>query len=183
VHLETERLLMPPVSGRHTGALAEVYADPDVARHIGGATLDADGTAAQVARFEAVWHEPGFGQSALLDRATGAFLGRAGLHPWPQWHEVELGFVLARHAQGRGLATEAARAWPDVASGELGLHRLTAVIHPDNAASRALVTRLGFRVHREDVTPSGGRVLVLVHELVPAGGHGRSSAGSTARSR
>ena len=50
-----------------------------------------------------------------------------------------------------------------VAFGELGLHRLTAVVHPDNAPSRALVTRLGFRVHREDVTPSG--VGVLVHEL------------------
>ena len=167
MHLETKRLLMAPLSGRHTGALTEVYADPDVARHIGGATLDADGTAAQVARFEAVWREQGFGQSALLDRATGAFLGRAALHPWPQWHEVELGFVLAGHAQGRGLATEAARAWLDVASGELRLHRLTAVIHPDNAASRTLVTRLGFRVHREDVTSSG--VGVLVHELAPAG--------------
>jgi hypothetical protein len=86
---------MPPVSGRHTGALAEVYADPDVARHIGGATLDADGTAAQVARFEAVWHEPCFGQSALLDRATARSSagpaaplaavgrGRTGLRPRP----------------------------------------------------------------------------------------------------
>jgi hypothetical protein len=81
VHLETERLLMPPVSGRHTGALAEVYADPDVARHIGGATLDADGTAAQVARFEAVWHEPGFGQSALLDRATARSSAGPGCTP------------------------------------------------------------------------------------------------------
>ncbi|WP_448621877.1 GNAT family N-acetyltransferase [Geodermatophilus sp. URMC 65] len=141
MHLETERLLMPPLSGRHTGALTEVYADPDVARHIGGATLDADGTATQVVRFEAVWREHGFGQSALLDRATGGFLGRAGLHPWLQWDEVELGFVLAGHAHGRGLATEAARAWLDVASGELGLRRLTAVVHPDNAPSRALVTR------------------------------------------
>ena len=116
-----------------------------------------------MARIEAIWRVHGFGQSALLDRGTGALLGRAGLHPWPQWNEVEPGFVLARHAQGRGLAAEAARAWLHVASGELGLHRLTAVVHPDNAPSRALVTRLGFRVHREDVTPSG--VGVLVHEL------------------
>ena len=159
----TERLLMPSLSGQHTEALAAVYADPDVARHLGEATLDAEGTAAQVARIEAIWRVHGFGQSTLLDRGTGALLGRAGLHPWPQWDEVELGFVLARHAQGRGLATEAARAWLHVASGELGLHRLTAVVHPDNAPSRALVTRLGFRVHREDVTPSG--VGVLVHEL------------------
>jgi RimJ/RimL family protein N-acetyltransferase len=153
---------MPPLSGQHTEALTELYADPDVVRYIGGAALDPEGTAAQVVRFEAVWREYGFGQSALLDRGTGAFLGRAGLHPWPQWDEVELGYVLARHAQGRGLAGEAARAWLDVASTQLGLHRLTAVIHPDNAPSRALATRLGFRVHREDVTPSGVRV--LVHE-------------------
>ena len=153
---------MPPLSGRHAAALAEVYADPDVARHIGGATLDTDGTAAQVARCEAVWREYGFGQSALVDRATSGFLGRAGLHPWPQWDEVELGYVLARYAQGRGLAAEAAHAWLEVAFGELGLRRLTAVIHPDNAPSRALATRLGFRVHREDVAPSG--VPVLVHE-------------------
>jgi RimJ/RimL family protein N-acetyltransferase len=72
----------------------------------------------------------------------------SGLHPWPQRDEVELGYVLARHALGRGIAAEAVRAWLDVAYGELGPRRLTAVIHPDNAASRALATRLGFRVHR-----------------------------------
>ena len=89
-------------------------------------------------------------------------LGRAELHPWPQWREVELGYVLAQHAWGRGLATEAASAWLDVAFGTLGLDRLTAVIHPDNAPSRGLAIRLDFRVHREDVTPAG--VPVLVHE-------------------
>jgi RimJ/RimL family protein N-acetyltransferase len=81
VRLETERLLMPPLGDEHTEALVCVYADPEVARYIGGAALDAEGTAAQVARFQAVWREHGFGQSALIDRASGAFLGRAGLHP------------------------------------------------------------------------------------------------------
>ena len=168
VHLETARLLMPPLSEQHTSALAEVYADPEVTRYIGGAALDAESTAAQVARFEAVWREYGFGQCALIDRETGALLGRAGLHPWPQWDEVELGYVLARHAQGRGLATEAARAWLDVASETLALDRLTAVIHPDNAPSRALAARLGFRVHRDDVIPAG--VPVLVYELARPSG-------------
>ena len=84
MHLETGRLLMPPLPGQHTEALTELYADPDVARYIGGAALDAEGTAAQVLRSEAVWREYGFGQGALLDRETGALPGRAGLHPWPQ---------------------------------------------------------------------------------------------------
>ena len=76
---------MPPLSAGHTAALAEVYADPEVARYIGGAALGVAGTAAQVARFQTVRREHGYGQSALIDRETGAFLGRAGLHPWPQW--------------------------------------------------------------------------------------------------
>ena len=121
---------MPPLPGQHTEALTELYAEADVARYIGGAALDAEGTAAQVVRLDEVWREDGFGQSALLDRGTGAFLGRAGLHPWPQRDEIELGYVLARHAQGRGLAGEAARAWLDVAATWLGLDRRTAVIPP-----------------------------------------------------
>lgn len=161
MRLETERLVLEPLIRRHTQALAQVYADPDVARHIGGAALDAKATGRQVARFEAVWREHGWGQSAVLERGTGALLGRVGLHPWPQWDEVELGYVLARPAQGHGYAAEAATAWLEVASGPLGLDRLTAVVHPDNAASRRLAARLGFRVHREDVTPQGVRVLVL----------------------
>jgi len=163
VLLETERLLLPPLDQRHLDALAAIYADPEVARYIGGDRLDAAGTAAQLVRFEQVWREHGYGQSAVLERATGALIGRAGLHPWPAWGEVELGYVLARRAQGRGYATEAARAWLDAASGVLGLDRLTAVIHPDNRASRALAERLGFAVHRHDVTPSG--VPVVVYEL------------------
>jgi RimJ/RimL family protein N-acetyltransferase len=160
LHLETERLLLPPLGRRHTADLAAIYADPDVARYIGGAGLDAAGTADQVARFEQVWAEHGFGQSALLDRASGILLGRAGLHPWPAWDEVELGYVVARHAQGRGCATEAAQAWIDTAFGVLGLGRLTAVIHPGNQPSRALATRLGFRLHRHDTTPRGAPVVV-----------------------
>jgi RimJ/RimL family protein N-acetyltransferase len=162
LHLETDRLLLPPLARRHTADLAAVYADPDVARYIGGSRLDAAGTAEQVARFEQVWSERGFGQSALIDRATGRFLGRAGLHPWPAWDEVELGYVLAASAQGRGYATEAATAWIDTAFDVLGLDRLTANIHPDNRPSRALAERLRFRVHRTDVTPGG--VPVVVYE-------------------
>ncbi|RBY75625.1 GNAT family N-acetyltransferase [Blastococcus sp. TF02-09] len=162
MHLESERLLLPPLAPRHAAALAVVHADEEVARYIGGARLDAVGTAEQVLRFAEVWAEHGFGQSAVIERTSGALVGRCGLHPWPAWGEVELGFVLAREVQGRGYATEAATVWLDTAFGVLGLDRLTAVIHPDNGPSRALAARLGFTVHRTDVTPAG--VPVLVHE-------------------
>ncbi len=160
--LGTQRLLMPPLSAEHTATLAEVYADPEVTRYIGGAALDAEGTAAQVVRFEEIWREYGFGQSALLDRGTGAFVGRAGLHPWPQWDEVR---ARLRPRPARAGPRPRRRGRPGMARRRLhpvGSRPLTAVIHPGNAPSRALATPLGFRVHREDVTPSGVRV--LIHE-------------------
>ena len=158
---------MPPLSSQHTGALAEVYADPDVARHIGGATPDADGTAAQVAPFAAVRREHGFGQSALLDRATGAFLGRAGCTPGrsgtrSSWASSSLGTRRAgaspRRPRERGWTSRPA------SSASTASPRSST---PTTQRAGRWSPRLGFRVHREDVTPSGVRV--LVHELVPAG--------------
>jgi RimJ/RimL family protein N-acetyltransferase len=164
VHLATERLLLPPLGHQHAAALAAVYADEEVARYIGGETLDAVKATAQAARFESIWATRGFGQSAVIVRTSGEFVGRVGLHPWPQWDEVEVGWVLDRRAQGHGYAAEAASEWLRVAFGDLSLPRLTAVIHPDNERSRLLAERLGFTVHRSDVTPDG--VHVLVYERV-----------------
>ncbi|WP_244522622.1 GNAT family N-acetyltransferase [Geodermatophilus africanus] len=151
---------MPPLGVEHTEALAGVYADPRCRPPHRWSRARRRGH-----------RSPG---GPLPDRLARARLrleraGRQGLRSLPRpgraaplaaVGEVELGYVIARHAQGRGLATEAARAWLDVALDELGLRRLTAVVHPDNAPSQALATRLGFRMHREDVTPSGVRVLV-----------------------
>lgn len=164
MHLCSKRLLLPPLGRQHAEELATVYADDEVSRYIGGDSLDAVGTVIQVAHFESIWSTLGYGQSAVVVRTSGEFIGRVGLHPWPEWDEVEIGWVIARHAQGQGYAKEAASTWMRVAFGELALPRLTAVIHPDNQRSRSLARRLGFTLHRNDVTPTG--VHVLVYECV-----------------
>lgn len=161
MHLATERLLLPPLGPEHAEGLAAVYADDEVARYIGGSALDSAATVAQIDRFAAVWRTLGYGQSAVIVRTSGECIGRVGLHPWPQWDEVEVGWVLARHAQRQGYAHEAASAWLRVAFGDLGLRRVTAVIHPDNQRSRLLAERLGFTVHRSDVTDAGCPVTVF----------------------
>ena len=168
VQLDTQRLLLPPLTGQHTEGLASVYADAEVAKYIGGSTLDAAATAIQVARFQSIWTTLGYGQSAVIVRASDEFIGRVGLHPWPEWNEVEIGWVIARHAQGQGYATEAASSWVRVAFGELALPRLTSVIDPDNYRSRLLAERLGFAVHRTDVTATGIHVVVY-ERLAPRG--------------
>jgi RimJ/RimL family protein N-acetyltransferase len=164
VILSTERLLLPPLGLEHADDLIALYADPEVARYVGGDSLTAETIPGQAARFAAIWREHGYGQSAVHDRETGAFLGRVGLHYWPGWDEVELGYVLAASAQRRGLAAEASRAWIEWARGSLARDHLIAVIDPRNAASVSLALRLGFVFDRDDVTPAG--VAVTVYRLV-----------------
>lgn len=67
-----------------------------------------------------------------------ARLGLAGVEA------AKLGYAIAADHQGRGYATDAARTMIDFAFGPLGLHRVSAAIGPDNAASLALIRRLGF---------------------------------------
>lgn len=56
----------------------------------------------------------------------------------------KLGYAIAAKEWGRGYATDAARALVTYAFKELGLHRITAAIGPDNVASIAVVQQLGF---------------------------------------
>lgn len=56
----------------------------------------------------------------------------------------KLGYAIAAQEWGRGYATDAARALTTFAFTELGLHRISAAIGPENAASIAMVEKLGF---------------------------------------
>ncbi|MEU9188597.1 GNAT family N-acetyltransferase [Streptomyces sp. NPDC048484] len=88
------------------------------------------------------WTRHGYGDFAVRDAATHGFLGRVGLRNRAQ-HGVDLGFALHPRAQGRGVAGEAGRACLDLAFRHLSLPAVFAFVLPDNAASIAVLRRLG----------------------------------------
>lgn len=100
---------------------------------------------------ELEWSERGHGLVAVVDGATGRFLGRAGLRYWPQFDETELGWVLHPDVWGCGYATEAARACADWGFQNLDIAYLTAMIHPGNSRSIKVAQRLGMQQLRTDV--------------------------------
>ncbi|EFG64211.1 GNAT family N-acetyltransferase [Streptomyces sp. SPB074] len=59
--------------------------------------------------------------------------------------QAEIGWTLHPGAEGRGYATEAARALARLAFTTLGAHRLYARVDEENTASRRLCERLGMR--------------------------------------
>ena len=73
------------------------------------------------------------------DRLVGfARLGLSGVRA------AKLGYAVAFEQWGKGYASDAARTMVDFGFSELHLHRISAAIGPDNAASIAVVERLGF---------------------------------------
>ncbi|MBU8541268.1 GNAT family N-acetyltransferase [Falsiroseomonas tokyonensis] len=160
--LETPRLRLRPHVAADFPALAAIWANPEVTRHIGRPST-AEESWARMLRYAGLWPLCGFGYWAVEDRATGAYLGDVGFADFhraldPPMDLPEIGWVLAPQAHGRGVATEAAGAalaW---------LARpCFCIIAPANAGSLRVAAKLGFReqglaAYRDD------QVMVLVRE-------------------
>jgi ribosomal-protein-alanine N-acetyltransferase len=81
---------------------------------------------------------------AAVLRETGEVVGRGGFHAPPdEAGTVEIGYRVLPQWQGRGLATELAGGLIDWGR-EQGAARCLATTVPENAASQAVLARLGF---------------------------------------
>ncbi|MDH7798435.1 MULTISPECIES: GNAT family protein [unclassified Beijerinckia] len=83
---------------------------------------------------------------AVADAGTDRCLGLVNYHDGHiRSKRVAIGYIIDPGRQRQGIGIEAVAAMLDFCFGELSLHRAQAFIHPDNAASRKLVEKLGFR--------------------------------------
>jgi len=147
--IETDRLLLRPLTTADLDEVVEMHAMPEVIRTMGA--YDRLAAAARLERNEHECEERGHGLVAIIERATGRFVGRSGLKYWPQFDETEVGWVLHPDAWGRGFATEAGRACIDWGFEALDVPYLTAMIVPDNVRSVHVAERLGMEPLRTDL--------------------------------
>ncbi len=72
-------------------------------------------------------------------------IGDIGLHFLEDNDQMEIGYTLAPEHQGQGYAFEAVKVVLDHLCLDLGKHRITASVDPDNQRSINLLKKLGFR--------------------------------------
>jgi len=85
-------------------------------------------------------------QFAVALRATGQLIGDCAAMPHADDpRQCEIGFTIAPDYQGRGYATEAVRLLVGYLFTARGKHRITACCDARNAASAAVLERLGMR--------------------------------------
>jgi ribosomal-protein-alanine N-acetyltransferase len=87
------------------------------------------------------------GIATLTEKPAGDVIGYAGLLPCGALggDDFEIGFVLARRAWGRGIATEIGEAQLAFGFGRLNCGRLLGLAEPRNAPSIHVLEKLGMR--------------------------------------
>jgi RimJ/RimL family protein N-acetyltransferase len=144
--LETERLRLRELVHDDAPFVLELLNDPGWLRFIGDKGVRSlDDARGYIDGRRAVYAEHGFGLWLVEPRHGGASLGLCGLVRRDGLPAADLGFAFLPAHRGSGYAGEAAAAVVDWAGRTLGMPRLLAITSPDNASSRRLLARLGFR--------------------------------------
>jgi len=141
--LSTERLVLRPVMADDHAAVLAHWTQPDVRRFLfDGAALSGVEVAETIEESIGDFAVRGFGVWLIELGSTADLIGTAGLRPLGS-SGLEIFYSLAPGAWGHGYATEAARAVVEYGLGPLGLPEVLAEVDEGNAASVAVVKRLG----------------------------------------
>jgi RimJ/RimL family protein N-acetyltransferase len=142
LRIETERLILRPTRTEDFEGWAAMMVDPDVARFIGGVQPRHVAWRGFLSMAGA-WAIQGFAMFSVIEKSSGAWLGRLG--PWfPEgWPGSEVGWGLVRDAWGKGYATEGSAAAMDFVFDTLGWAEVIHPIDPDNDGSKRVASRLG----------------------------------------
>jgi RimJ/RimL family protein N-acetyltransferase len=137
---------LEPMGHRHLGVVAELVRDPAVLRFTRvPEPLPERFAEAWLARYEEGRRDGTREAFAILDdeRVLGLAVAPA---IDPEARELELGYLVAPEARGRGVATWALRALTNWAFIELGALRAELLISVENVASKRVAERCGYEL-------------------------------------
>lgn len=151
--LETKRLRLRMFTMNDVDALAPIFGDAEVVKHLGtGEPVAREETRLALETILRHWEQHGFGRWAAVYKPTRRLIGYGGLRSFDG--QPELVYLLAKPYWGRGLATEMAQACLRFGFERRKFKRIIALTKVANAASRRVLEKIGMRFE-ETVNISG----------------------------
>ena len=148
--LRTERLVLRPFTPEDEDSLYAFQSDPDAVRYVPYSPRTREQVAEVLLRKMsniALRREGDLLELAVTLSDDKTVIGDLLLALQSVAHQtLEIGYIFAPAAGGRGFATEAVRALVDLAFDPIGARRIVARVDARNRSSSALLERLGFRL-------------------------------------
>ena len=146
--IETQRLLLKALDIRDTKTMFAYRSDPAVTRY----QVWRPESEEELKAFIRKMNETGFNvedswfQLGVYLKGNQELIGDLGLHFLPPGNlQIEIGFTIRPTLQRRGYAAEAVEELINYLFNRMHKHRITASVDPKNAASIALLEKMGMR--------------------------------------
>ncbi|RJP83096.1 MAG: N-acetyltransferase [Desulfobacteraceae bacterium] len=145
--LKTSRLILQPESISDFSRFYSMTIDPEVMKYIGDGSVfhwtESVAREKYQARIAGL-HEQETGNLAVYRRDNNQYIGWCGIDESRFLRKIELSYRFCRDSWSCGYATEAARAMLAECFCITDIREIYACTHPENAASMAVLKKLGF---------------------------------------
>ncbi|WP_300801128.1 GNAT family N-acetyltransferase [uncultured Acetatifactor sp.] len=144
--LRTARCLIRETVPEDVESFYQIYSHPAITEYMEGLYPEVEEERQYVRDYiEKVYTFFGFGVWTVVERESGAVIGRAGFSYREGFDEPELGFIIGVPWQRRGYAEEVCRAVLAYGWSALEFRQVQALVEPENIPSVRLCEKLGFR--------------------------------------
>ncbi|MBN8828180.1 MAG: GNAT family N-acetyltransferase [Sphingobacteriia bacterium] len=149
MEIQTDRTLIRPFKKQDLLSLHILHSDPELMQHMPfGQRKNVEKTKQDIENYISFYDKYGFSKMAIIDLSTNDLIGRAGYSYLPESNELELGYLLAKEYQGKGMATEVGKALINYAFNNLKLNRLVAFTSLENFASQRVLEKCGMKFYK-----------------------------------
>jgi RimJ/RimL family protein N-acetyltransferase len=153
IFAETDRFILREITMDDMDPFFEMDSDPEVHRYLGTQPIQNKNQVADMIKYiRQQYIDNGIGRWAIVEKSTNQFIGWTGLKLVKdimnnQTNYYDLGYRLIRKYWGQGYATETARPTLSYGFDTLNLNEIVATVNCENAASNAIVDKLGFTMY------------------------------------
>ncbi len=149
--LETQRCVIRETTEEDVEPFYEIYSHPAITEFMEDLYPEKEQERAYIREYiEKVYTYYEFGIWTVVEKDSGAVIGRAGFSFREGYAEPELGFTIGVPWQRRGYAEEVCRAILNYGWEVLGFERVQVFVETENTASIKLCHKLGFRIAEEN---------------------------------